>query len=205
MAGAQNYLEFLKGASERRTTRTGAIVEQLLANETDPNSINWDETLKGSNLNKDEIMTLYKQAKAEQEARQAEAQSKADMEERKMSLEEYKADVQKQYNEGRLSLQERDMILSDARGWYNAETGRMNAGGGSESESEKASKIYDAKTLPVDIKNLVVGDLQSGEEISKNDLYESYPEVNEETLDEFYKRYYTKPKDPNNIPWVPFI
>jgi len=100
-AGAQNYLEYLKGASERRTTRTAALVDQLLTSETDPETVDWDTTLKGSNLNKDEIMTAYKKAKQEQDyriqeaqAKQAEAQRKADLEERTISDKEMKTSAE---------------------------------------------------------------------------------------------------------------
>jgi hypothetical protein len=160
-AGAQNYLEYLKGASERRTTRTGALVEQLLASETDPNTVNWDDALKGTNLNKDEIMTLYKQAKQQQESAQAEAQRKADLDERKVrvdeykaELDEYKADIQKAYNEGRLTNDEKEMELKNAVAWYNANTSRINAETGRTNAAKSGSssdKTYLSNTRMMEL------------------------------------------------------
>jgi hypothetical protein len=84
-------------------------------------------------------MTAYTKAKKEQEARQAEAQAKADMEERKMALDERKADIDQAYNEGRLTNEQRNMELDDAVAWYNASTSRINAETGMANSSKSST------------------------------------------------------------------
>lgn len=76
--GAEAYMEYLKGASERRSTRAKMIAQMLLDEDLDPTQVNWDETLKGSDLKKEDVLPLYKSAKKDADAKQLEAKAKQD-------------------------------------------------------------------------------------------------------------------------------
>ena len=111
MNGAEAYMEFLQGASERRSGKAQNIARMLLEKGLEPDQVDWDQTLKGSNLKSDEVISAYQSAKTEQEA----AQSEADLKNRKTEAEINKinADIAK----GKvISLGEGSML-------YNTETG----------------------------------------------------------------------------------
>ena len=130
MNGAEAYMEFLQGASERRSGKAQNIARMLLEQGLEPDQVDWDQTLKGSNLKSDEVISAYQSAKTEQEAAQSEADRKQLVEDRKFELEQRKADIDEAYKEGTLTQKQYEAELADARGWYNAKTNRMNASGG---------------------------------------------------------------------------
>lgn len=124
--GAEAYMEYLKGASERRSTRAKMIAQMLLDEDLDPTQVNWDETLKGSDLKKEDVLPLYKSAKKDAEATAAkDAEAKAERD-AKQALEVRKADIDEKYKMGTIDQKQREAEMADARGWYNAKTNRMN-------------------------------------------------------------------------------
>jgi hypothetical protein len=143
-AGAQNYLEFLRHSSERRTSRSQQLAQTILMQDQDPETLNWDEILKGSDIDKNDVMNFYTQAKQERDAQQSEANYKRAQEEAKMELDQFKAEVDEKYKMGLLTAKERDREVSEALGWYNAKTNRINATK-SGSDSEKMTPIMEKR------------------------------------------------------------
>jgi hypothetical protein len=165
-AGAQNYLEFLRHSSERRTSRSQQLAQTILMQDQDPETLNWDEILKGSDIDKNDVMNFYTQAKQERDAQQAEANYKRAQEEAKMELDQRKVDIDEAYKTGTLTLKEREMLLKDSLGWYSAQTSRINADANMlnatknttqsdanfESRITKMTPTYKGQTLTMDAK-----------------------------------------------------
>lgn len=158
--GAEAYMEYLKGASERRSTKAKMIAQMLLDEDLDPTQVNWDETLKGSDLKKEDILPLYKTAKKDAEATAAkDAEAKAERD-AKQALEERKVDIDERYKIGTISQKQREAEMADARGWYNAKTNRMNT---EKSGSSKTNSVFSPSART----RIVEGTSLSGEEVDQ--------------------------------------
>lgn len=121
MQGAEAYMEFLKGASERRSSKAQILAQMLLDQGLEPEQVDWDQTLKGSNLSKEEILSTYQSTKKDMEAAQAAAEREQFVKDREFNLDEAKtiaeiAKIEADIEQGKtIKVGEGDML-------YNIET-----------------------------------------------------------------------------------
>jgi hypothetical protein len=150
--GVESYMSFLTAKKERRGSAIAGIAQDLLDDDVDLNTINWKEFLGETGYTEQEIRSAYNSVKKDAES----ATAKADLEERKVALDEERNRVQDAYNQGRLTDAEYRRQIS----WYNAETNRINA--------QKSSSS--GGTLGVaNVRNLQSKTSLSGEEIKELD------------------------------------
>jgi len=68
-------------------------------------------------------------------------------------------------------------------------------------KEEKPQVIYTEKTLPVTVKQELVATIKANPGISEEDLYATFPEISEETIDSYLGNYFVDEEKEEDKPW----
>lgn len=190
--GADALLEYLNAAPERKKTQLSGAVKAAVSAGLDIENMTDDEikaAFKGLDASPEDIKTAYteEQATATEAANKS---AKAEAETQKILAE---VDNLKGKNDFEAAQKALDRALEEKKisvQWYNATTSRMSedrqAAGGT-------NKNYDGATIPVDVKDSLVFDLQQNKTSKKKDkkslqdFFAQYPEVNTKYLQDLYE------------------